>query len=522
MRLARLRPMAFALAVTLVALSAACTDSNGQGGPVDARIASAEPFTWDPAIAGDAGTASVHAQVYEGLTTFDPNSNVQPGLAASWVVSEDGQQITFQLRPSLRYSDGSEIAAQHVVDSWLRLIDPARPSPLASLLDDISGAAAYRAGNGAREDVGLRADGDRVIVDLRRPATYFLAVTASPTLAVVPPSMVGQIEANPPTVVSGAYVPSVPSAEVIALTGNTSYWAGAPPLDQLELVTDFGGRSGVDVFASNEIDYVGIGAGDASWIAYDVTLGPQLRRTEGFSVSYYGFNTTTAPFDDPDVRLAFAQAVDWKRLSSLAESTSATSLVPPGIPGRDDEDHQPPYDPDAARALLAGAGFEGGEGFPPVVIGTYGVGYEAVVAQELEQNLGVDVTVEGYDFETYIDKLDDPGAPQIWTLSWSADYPHAHDFLGLLLETGSSSNSGRWSNAEYDELIDEAAATADPAEQARLYAQAQDILEVQAPIVPVEYNESWALSRAGLLGALDSGVGFIRYAGLAWAPGSGR
>ena len=85
---------------------------------------------------------------------------------------------------------------------------------------------------------------------------------------------------------------------------------------------------------------------------------------------------------------------------------------------------------------------------------------------------------------------------------------------GLLLETGSSSNAGNWSNADYDALIDEAAATADPAEQARLYAQAQDILEVEAPIVPVEYNESWALSRLGLLGALDSGVGFIRYAGL--------
>ncbi len=464
----------------------------------------------------------MHAQVYEGLTTFDPDSNVQPALASSWEASEDGRQLTFQLRPGIRYSDGSEITAQHVVDSWLRLIDPAQPSPLASLLDDISGAAAYRAGSGERDAVGLSAEGDLVIVELRRPATYFLAVTASPTLAVVPPSMVGLIGANPPTVVSGAYVPSIPTPEVIALSGIANYWAGLPALDQIELVIDFGGRNGVDMFSSSEIDYVGIGAGDASWIAYDATLGPQLRMTEGFSVSYYGFNTTSVPFDDPDVRLAFAQAVDWKRLSSLAESTSATSLVPPGIPGRDEEDHQPPYDPEAARALLAGAGFEGGEGFPPVVIGTYGVGYESVVAQELEQNLGVDVTVEGYDFATYTDFLNQPGAPQIWTLSWSADYPHAHDFLGLLLETGSSSNSGNWSNADYDALINEAAATADPAEQARLYAQAQDILEVEAPIVPVEYNESWALSRLGLLGALDSGVGYIRYAGLAWAPGTGR
>jgi ABC-type transport system substrate-binding protein len=509
------------LAAVALALFTACATTLGQGG-IDARIASADPFTWDPALAGDAGTASVHAQVYEGLTTFDSNSNVQPALAQSWQASEDGREITFQLRPGLRYSDGSELTAQHVVDSWLRLIDPQRPSPLASLLADISGASDYMAGNVGRDEVGLRAEGDLVIVDLRRPATYFLAVTASPSLVVVPPQVVGQIELAPPTVVSGAYVPTISSAAVIKLTGNPSYWAGTPPLDQLELVTDFDGRSGVDVFSAGEIDYVGIGAADASWVVYDPTLGPQLRQTESFGVSYYGFNTTIAPFDDPDVRLAFAKAVDWKRISSLAEGTAATSLVPPGVPGRDDEDHQPAYDPEAARDLLAGAGFENGEGFPPVTIATYGVGYEAVVADELEANLGVDVTVEGMDFEPYIEELDDPGAAQIWTLSWSADYPHAHDFLGLLLETGSSSNVGRWSNPDYDAVIDEAAATADPEEQARLYAQAQDILEAEAPVVPVEYSESWALSRAGLLGALDSGVGIIRYAGLAWAPGSGR
>ena len=512
--------------LTLLALIvlpvAACTNTVAQHGSVDARIASAAPFTWDPALAGDAGSASVLAQVYEGLTTFDPNSNVQPALAESWQVSDDGSQITFQLRSGLRYSDGTQVNAQDVVDSWFRLIDPDRPGPLASLVADISGAADYMAGTVERDAVGIRADGTRVIVDLRRPATYFLAVTASPSLAVVPPSVAQAIQSGPPAVVSGAYVPSVETEGVIRLTRNSNYWAGLPELSLIELVTDFGGRSGVDMFTSTEVDYTSIGAADASWIAYDADLGPQLRQTESFSVSYYGFNTAAAPFDEAEVRLAFAQAVDWTRMTALAESNTATSLVPVGVPGRDEEDHRPAYDPGAARALLAGAGYEGGEGFPTVTIATYGVGYEMVVAQQLEENLGVDVNVEGYDFETYLGFLDDAGAPQIWTLSWSADYPHAHDFLGLLLETGSTSNSGGWSDAEYDALIEQAAATVDPVEQARIYSQAQEVLEREAPIVPVEYGESWALSRDGLLGALDSGVGIIRYAGLAWAPGTGR
>ncbi len=497
----------------------ACTTGFGQG-DVDVRIGSSEPLTWDPARSGDAGTASVHAQVYEGLTAFDSDSVVQPALASSWQADESGQRLTFELRPGVAYSDGTPIAAQDVIDSWFRLLDPAQPSPLSSLLDDIVGAADYRAGRVGRGEVGLSVDGSQVIVDLRRPATYFLAVTASPTLAVVPPSMIGQLEATPPTVVSGAYVPSVTQPGIIRLDGNENYWAGMPPLDQIELLTDFGNTSSVQMFTDDRVDYTGVGAADATWIEWDQDLGPQLRETDSFSVSYYGFNTTVAPFDDAQVRLAFAKAVDWQRMTTLAEDVPATSMIPPGIPGHDGIDHRPTYDPDEARALLEQAGYPDGDGFPVITLATYGVGYEDTVRLELEENLGIDVNVEALDFEPYLEIVADNTTPTMWTLSWVADYPHAHDFLGLLLETGSASNTGQWSNAEYDALIEQAAATDDPDEQADIYAQAQEILTAEAPVIPLSYGGSYALSRDGLLGALSAGVGFIRYASLDWADGA--
>ena len=206
------------------------TATPGQGGDPDVRIGASTPLRWDPAAAGDAGSGNTLAQVFEGLTAFDVNSNVQPALADSWLASDDGRQITFHLRPGIRYSDGSAIVAQDVVDSWLRLIDPDAPSPLASLLDDVVGASDYRRGAGDSSIVGLHAEGENVVVDLRRPATYFISVTASPSLAVVPPSMYGRLNAEPPAdiVVSGAYVPSLPSPEYIRLTGNPNYWAGLP------------------------------------------------------------------------------------------------------------------------------------------------------------------------------------------------------------------------------------------------------------------------------------------------------
>ena len=99
------------------------------------------------------------------------------------------------------------------------------------------------------------------MVDLRRPASYFLSVTASPSLAVVPPSMVNQVSSNPPTVVSGAYVPTTPSDGLIHLTANPYYWAGPAPLSNIDLVTDYGTSSGVQLFADGSLDYTSVGVG---------------------------------------------------------------------------------------------------------------------------------------------------------------------------------------------------------------------------------------------------------------------
>ena len=111
------------------------------------------------------------------------------------------------------YSDGTPITAEDVVASWLRLLDPASPSPLASLLSDVVGANERLAGRADEDAVGIRADGRDVIVDFRRPSAYFPAVAASPTLAVLPPAAIAAFEgAQLPDdlVVSGAYRPDSP------------------------------------------------------------------------------------------------------------------------------------------------------------------------------------------------------------------------------------------------------------------------------------------------------------------------
>ena len=479
------------------------------------------PASWDPALVGDAGSAGTLAQVDESLTAIDAQNTVQPALASTWSVDNGGRQITFTLRPGVTFSDGSPITAADVRRSWLRVLNPQHPSPLAGLLGDIVGANAYLAGTGSADDVGIQANGNQVVVSFSRAAAYFVSAAASPTLSIVPASMPSSASsASLPSnlVVSGAYVPQSQSDTQIVLTANPHYWAGSPSIGTVTITTDLGGASPIDTFQAGQVDYAPIFRDDATWIRYDKTLGPQLRRNASLSVAYYGFTTDKPPFDNVDVRRAFALAVNWDRLVTLddPQAVPATSMVPIGIAGRGTQDFSPPYDTAGAQAALAKAGYPGGQGFPTVTLVSSGGVYEEAVASELKQVLGITVNVEIMSFLDYSDRLStDP--PGFWTLDWIADYPHPQDFLGLLLQTGSSSNTGHWSNSAFDAAIESAAATEDPHAQEQAYDAAQAIVQDQVPVIPLRYGDDWALSRTGLLGAQESGEGFIRYASLAWA-----
>jgi oligopeptide transport system substrate-binding protein len=485
-------------------------------------ILGGEPVTLDPAVQGDLGSAQVTAQLFETLTVVDPALVVEPALASGWTSADGGRSITFTLRPDLTFSDGSPLTAQDVVRSWLRLLDPAHPSPLASLMSEIKGVSAYLAGQSTDPGtIGLKAAGNSVVVTFEDPATDFPALVSGPAFGVVPASISDPATLAPGTFVgSGAYVLSARTATELTLTANPKYWAGPAPIRTVHLLTTLGGNSPVEAFEAGTVDYTGIDDSDASWLRYDPSFGPELRSVPSLSVTYYGFDVRQKPFDDVRVRQAFAQAVDWTRIVNLANTGSlaaATSMVPPGIPGRSTTDSLPTYDPAAARQELAAAGYPGGAGMPPVTLVSTDTGFDGAILADLHTNLGITVNFESMGFNDYFDRLaTDP--PAFWTLSWVADYPGANDFLGLLLGTGSTNNYGHWSSPDFDAAIARATAATDPAAATTAFDAAQAIVQREVPVVPVAYGTGDALARTGLLGASDNGLGIVRFAGLAWAP----
>jgi oligopeptide transport system substrate-binding protein len=489
-------------------------------GPTEVRIAAANPASFDPKSQSDIGTAAVTAQLFESLTAFDAALVLRPALARAWDVSADGTRVVFHLRDGLTFSDGRSLTGADVVGSWLRLIDPRTPSPLASLMLDVKGAREYLTGRTTDQGtVGLHADGNDVTVDLEQPGADFPSVVSSPSFGIVPPSVWrdGQGITGSDFVVSGAYeVTDVLQTEVV-LHANPRYWAGTPAINVVHLVGDIGGRSPVAAFEAGDLDYVQISSTDASWIRYDATLGPQLRVVPSLSLTYLGFDTSRPPFDDVRVRQAFGAAVDWHRVAELGILTNevpATSMVPPGVVGRGDRDWLPAHDPDAARKLLADAGYPDGKGFPVISFATGGAGLAEGIAADLNRELGVTVQLE--ENADHFDRLStDP--PPMWMLGWIADYPGPNDFLGVLLGTGSPTDYGRWSSDAFDSAIHDALSTRDPATAQAGFERALGVVQKDVPAIPLVYGDGWALSRKGLLGAGQNGLGIVRMAGLAWA-----
>lgn len=512
--------VAAAIALLLGAAGSGPTSSIANGAArSEVTIPAGEPSTLDPALQSDIGSAAYSAQLFESLTTFDVGLTLRPALARSWDVSDDGRRIVFHLRPGLMFSDGAALRAEDVVQSWLRVIDPGRPSQLASLLLDVRGAAAYLAGREPDPTaVGMQADGLDVIVDLERPGADFPSIVSSPTFGVVPAQVWRDGSAVDTAGVpsSGAYViESIRDAE-FTLRANPRYWAGAPRISTVHLLTSIGGRSPVSAFEAGDVDYATISSADAAWIGYDATLGPQLRLVPSLSLAFIGFTTNRPPFDDVRVRQAFAAAVDWTRITELGSSGSevaADSMVPPGIPGGGDRDWRPVHDSDRARLLMAAAGYPDGAGFPAVTFAAGGIGVAEGIVEDLHRELGVSVRLE--ELDDHFGRLHmDP--PAMWSLGWVADYPGANDFLGVLLGTGSTNNYGRWSSSAFDGAIADALETRNPAEALAAYERALAVVRDDAPVVPLSYGDGWALSRDGLLGADQNGLGILRLAGLAW------
>jgi oligopeptide transport system substrate-binding protein len=476
-----------------------------------------DPITLDPAVSGESTSHEYVLQIYSGLLRLDDELDTVPDIAASWDVSPDHRTYTFYLREDVCFHDGKPVTAADFKYSWERACDPATGSgSAATYLGDIVGVAAVLAGETA-DISGVKVRGDYTLeVTIDAPKSYFLAKLTYPTAFVVDEANVAEGAEwwRQPNGTGPFKLAEWQETERLRLVRYDNYYGEKASLAEV----DFQLWSGVPMrmYENGEIDVAGVSVTYIDRVTDPA--GPfldQLQSVPELSLSYIGFNTTRPPFDDVNIRLAFAMAVDKEKIVSLSLRDLvqvAGGILPPGMPGYNEQLDGLEYDPAQARELIAASAYGDAANLPPITLTTTGYGgyigstLEAIITQWRE-NLGVEVTVRQIEPERFLYHLDEE-LDELFDAGWIADYPHPQNFLDILFRTGSEHNEGGYSNPALDALLDEAATEPDEALSLELYQQAEQMLVDDAAVMPLWFGQSYYLVKPRVRGYQLTAMGF--------------
>lgn len=460
------------------------------------RITTFEPGSLSPGVAIDHPSAVLHDQLFSGLAELSPDMSLVPDAARSWEVLDGGRKYVFHLRDDVRWSDGVQVTARDYEFAWKRPLDPAKRWRGVGLLFDIQGARAYHQGEVTDPDqVGVRAlDEFTLAVELEGPTSYFPYLLNFSPMYPVPRHVVqafgeawtevDHIVTNGPFRLA-AYEPG----ESMVLERNPTYHGRfTGNLERVEC-TFLSGQAARFLYMYEEHSLnICTGLPPAEMgrarqrYAGEYVSGPWL------SINFIGFDVSRPPFDDLRVRRAFTLATDQEALAHVALSGYAFpatgGLVPPGMPG-----HSPgiglPYDPEAARHLLAEAGYPGGRGFPAIdCLARDDPGHDLLceyLGTQWLETLGVDLAWKQIEWGSFPDRMSQV-TPHMWMVGWWVDYPDPDDFLRVLWWFPPG-----WQNAAYDRLVEDARRVMDQEERMRMYRQADRILVEEAPLLPLCY-----------------------------------
>ncbi len=453
-------------------------------------------------------------QLFEGLMNEDLHGAMIPGVAESYEISDDKKTYVFHLRDA-KWSNGDPVTAGDFVYGWRRIADPATASEYAWFMElmNVENAPAIVKGEKKPEELGIRAIDDKTLeVRLTTPTPYLLKTLAHPSTFPAPQKVIeaeGDSWTQPGKLVSnGAYKLDSHDLGVQAvMSRNENYWDNANTvLNTVRFVTVNDQNTGLTRYLAGEIDWMdrtpagqfprlqkeypdqAVSVPDACSYAYLFNLsdkGPEalkdlrVRQALSYAVdrdiivdkvlqggqkpAYWWTHWATEGFEAPDIEMA-----NWTQAERIEK----------------------------AKALLAEAGY--GPDNPLKLSIQYNTSDDhkklAVAVQQFWKQIGVQVELANYEWKVHTDRLQNQDF-EVARYAWCADYNEPSTFVDYFRTDGY--NNGKFSNADYDKLLNDAKTAEDPAP---IYKAAEELLIGQMAIVPVYHYAKPMMVKSDLRG----------------------
>lgn len=472
-----------------------------------------EPGSIDPHQASGDWENRIIGDYIEGLMAEDANAEAIPGQAESYTISDDGLVYTFTLRDGIQWSDGEPVTAEDFVFAFQRLFNPATASDYAYLQFPIKNSSEIAEGKITDfNELGVKAlDEKTVEFTLNGPTPFFLQALTHYTAYPVPKHVIDEVGdqwtqvAN--IVSNGPYTPTewVPGSYIKSVKSETYWDAANVQIDEVNYFVQDDLAAALSRYRAGEYDIlVDIPSDQAEWIKENLPGQDYFGAFLG--IYYYVINQEVPPFDNADVRKALSMAINRDVIGPDVLGTGELPMygwVPEGTANYEGVE---PYQPEwiglsyeervaEAKAIMEGLGYTSATPLSLQLKYNTNDNHQriAVAISSMWEQIGVKTELFNSETAVHYDALR-AGDFQVGRAGWLLDYSDPSNTLDLLrsgIAQGDTvnwgNNYGRYSNAEFDALLDEATTEVDLTARAKLLGDAEKLAMDEYAAIPI-YN----------------------------------
>lgn len=368
----------------------------------------------------------------------DGNSKIVPSLAESWNISDDGLEYTFHLRQGVKFHNGNDFTAEDVAYTFHRLLT-VEGGVNTEFIDQIKGADELLAGETDTLEGVEVVDDYTIKVTLKEPFAGFLASISSPGVSIYDSEATeaagDQFGMDPAvTVGTGPFeCASWSFNNQLVLTRNEDYWKGASELPGvvIKIIPDTETQS--MMFESGELDILDLDYAADSVDRFTETYPDQIVQGPRVGIVYFTMNFNKEPFQDVRVRKAVQMSIDRQAILDAlygGRGQVEQGIFPHGLIGFNPDQEEIKYDPEAAKALLAEAGYA--DGFDMEIAADSSASDTMTMALEIVSDqlaeVGINAEIKNYDESTWLETRKS-GELGSFMSTWSADYNDPDNFI---------------------------------------------------------------------------------------------